>query len=183
MKKYILFVAFILVIGYLLIFTQPKTNFLDKKGEAPTQTSSKQTNKMATSSAQFNLQGPLRCSGDYNGSKYEALILNRNIKAVVAGQKEKLNVLLTNDCLYLWNEGLSRGQKICGVGTYLQIAESMISFGGMNVDSILSFIPKESVYSKSENGTGKTQITGSCVKKDIDKSIFILPPKVVFEAK
>lgn len=183
MRKYILFVILILIVASVLIVSQPQIN--TQRQILPTQTPTipKQMLKEASPSATFDLQGPLACSGTYNGSKYEALIFKRNIKAVINAQKESLNVLVTNGCIHIWPEGQSSGQKICGVDLYLQILESFSSLGGLNINNAFSLIPKDILKDGGSSQQNKEGPSGACVKKDLNESLFKLPPNVVFVVK
>lgn len=183
MKKYIFLAILIFFVGYVLIVSQPQINIQRQVFPIQTPANPKQMLKEASPSAAFNLQGPLICSGEYNGSKYEALVLKRKIKAVINTKKESLNVLVTNGCIHIWPEGQSSGQRICGIDLYLQILESLSSLRGLNINNALSFIPKDILKDGGPSKQGKEGFSGACVKKDLNESLFKLPANVVFVVK
>ena len=98
-------------------------------------------------------------------------------------RKETNNYLINGDCLYKWKEGSSMGQKTCGIGQYVSIAQTLYSTGLIDINTLINYIPKDvAVASQSAIPLAKIkQVIQSCVNKKVEeKNMFNVPKEVGF---
>lgn len=128
----------------------------------------------------LNLQGPFICTSSSKTASWSAYIKDKKIVVISKQNKEVGNYLLDGDCGYIWKTPGFAGQKICGITSYVSIAESLLSTGVISPDSILNSNLSSLGVSASIDDIKK--LIKSCIKKEIaNKSVFGIPKNVVFQ--
>lgn len=131
--------------------------------------------KQASSSADLNLTGPFVCSFSQNPLTVQGYIKNKQIFAQMRNQNTVSNFLLNDDCLYRWENGLSAGEKTCGLQPVLGFIEPLINSDLLN----------EGMLSQFNSFLDANMVKGiiqSCKKEEIqDESVFIVPISISFK--
>lgn len=131
--------------------------------------------KQASSSASLNLTGPFVCNFSQNPLTVQGYIKNKQIFVQMRNQNTVSNFLLKDDCFYRWENGLSAGEKTCGLQPVLGLIEPLINSGLLNKDMLSQF------NSSLDVNTVKG-IMQSCKKEEIqDESVFIVPINISFK--
>lgn len=135
-------------------------------------------------SARLNLKGPFICQLNTSTSSLSAYIKNKKISGNLAEKGKVTHTLFTDDCLYLWQEGNYSGERICGLSSYVNLAETLLSMNLVDFGQILSRLNQfDSSLSALSKNDAKSFIN-SCKKEEIvSDSIFILPKNVLFKNK
>lgn len=127
-----------------------------------------------TSSADFNLSGPLVCLTGKNAM----YIKNQQVKVILAEGNSQAHYLLNGDCLYKWQKGTLHGQKICGLGIYLTVF-GKLPLNGI-LDSQLLSVLKNKIDDKTKDSIIK--LLDACKDKSIDNmDLFNIPKQVLFK--
>lgn len=128
----------------------------------------------------LNLQGPFICTSSSKTASWSAYIKDKKIVVISKQSKEVGNYLLDGDCGYIWKTPGVTGQKICGLSSYIPIAESLLSSGLVSIETILSSGSIPQIASVNMEDINK--LIKSCIKKEIiEKSVFQIPAGVRFE--
>ena len=151
-------------------------------------TSSKKIQNITTSSQTIKKAGPdlskdVTCSFLGKEASISAYKKENNIFVRNKTLKETSNYLINGDCLYKWKEGSSMGQKTCGIGQYVSIAQTLYSTGLIDINTLINYIPKDvAVASQSAIPLAKIkQVIQSCVNKKVEeKNMFNVPKEVGF---
>ena len=143
--------------------------------------SAKERAKEASPAALFSLKGPLVCNFIDNGATISAYIKNKNILAQVSQKDTVKNYLLKDDCFYQWEKGRYNGEKFCGLSPYLSIFEQLSSFGILDFESLLKFIPQEELKDKLKSNNQINKAVKQCQKKEVEEVIFNIPANVLFK--
>lgn len=174
-SKIILIIPIIIVILALII------KFNDKKKE----TVKKENNQILISlkvspkptinkkKSSFNLNGPLVCQYNNKEASVSAFIKDKNIYAKVAKKNSEENFLVKEDCLYHWLEKQYTGEKICGIGQYLNLVVSLPFF---DFSSLFGRVNNPLIKELSFN-----QLISSCEEKKVDGEIFQIPQQIIFK--
>ena len=88
--------------------------------------------------------------------------------------------MLNGDCLYIWDEGKTSGERKCSLSSYISMAENYL--GIFDIENIINNnLVKDFIKDKDID---LKEITQSCQRKVIkDDSIFNIPKKVLFKSK
>ncbi|MCR4276619.1 MAG: hypothetical protein NUV87_00665, partial [Candidatus Roizmanbacteria bacterium] len=87
---------------------------------------------------------------------------------------------LNGDCLYIWDEGKTSGERKCSLSSYISMAENYLGLFNIN-DIISNNLVKDMIQGR---GIDLNEIIKSCQRKAIkDDSIFNIPKKVLFKSK
>lgn len=111
----------------------------------------------------LDLIGPWQC--DHAGVSLS--IKDKNIKGSFISQKEAQQVLVLDDCVYLWSNS-KEGTKQCGIGTYLDILAPML--GSADMINMLM----QTVGDKTEK-VDVAKLINSCKKTPLKPGLFTLP--------
>ncbi|MBI4226131.1 hypothetical protein HY612_03385 [Candidatus Roizmanbacteria bacterium] len=143
------------------------------------------TSKKSSSSARFNLIGPLNCFFSTDTATISANIKDKKIYLRIDEKKEVQNYLLRDDCVYIWRKGNYSGEKICGISQQIGMIEGLLSsnfldpsfiFGSLDQVLALSSIGKSQDALKS--------VLNSCKKEEIQSLVqFDIPKNVLFRNK
>lgn len=135
----------------------------------------------ASSSASFDLTGPLNCDYQYDGGVVNAQIKNNNILLKANTKSLTQAILYKGDCIYLWTPGKLSGQKICGVSSYISTLNALSGFGNFSLDSILKYLPSLGIPVKNVSSKDIAGIINSCKKKEVNSDIFTIPQNILFK--
>lgn len=174
---------FVLAAGVFIRVSQNRTVSTNARGNTrPTEViispaASIQSMTVTPTNEPINLEGPLECTfstGDKTGIVY---IKSKKIFAdIVSSTKlEHQKLLINGDNAYMW-EG-TKGQRMNGVGQYLGLFNMLGGSHLFDIDMLLSMLPGDSGLPSSST---LNSLTKSCVKKDINDSLFIVPTSVQF---
>ncbi|PIY69417.1 hypothetical protein COY90_00805, partial [Candidatus Roizmanbacteria bacterium CG_4_10_14_0_8_um_filter_39_9] len=119
----------------------------------------------------LNLQGPFICTSSSKTASWSAYIKDKKIVVISKQNNEVGNYLLDGDCGYMWKTPGLTGQKICGISSYVSIAENLLSTGIISPDSLLN--SNLSSLGTSESIGEIKKLIKSCKKSSI-------PNKIVF---
>lgn len=148
--------------------------------------SSSSGSSISSTSATFNLQGPLICSYKDNKENLDlkAYIKNKQIYVETPHQGEQERILIAGDCLYNWDEGEATGTKMCGVSQYMSLFESLAKLGLVDPTTLLRALsemrPSGFQEAPSEMKTIQN-LNQICIKGEIKDSIFEIPINVQFK--
>lgn len=76
------------------------------------------TGPTGTPEAKINLAGPLNCSYKDAQRSTVVYVQNQSIYASNVKQGGITNLLVKDDCLYVWLPGMKTGEKACGISMY-----------------------------------------------------------------
>ena len=166
----------IVIIGLVYKFNQSQNSPLrpaqrDFEGQA------KPKSQTTPSKITIDLKGPLVCSGKIDNLTVNAFIKDKKIKVILDQKTKKENLLLNGDCYYRWQESQYTGEKICGLSSFLNIAETMMNFGGLNLAEL-------GLDQKIATNQAKiTELVQSCKKQNVDVKTFEIPENILFKNK
>lgn len=155
-KAVIILPIFIVIISLFLKFNVPKKSTTITNTISPTVI------------PKFDLKGPIVCDSLFIQDK-KVLLKNKST-----------NYLLNGDCLYIWDEGKTSGERKCSLSNYISMAENYL--GIFDIENIINNnLVKDFIKDKDID---LKEITKSCQRKAIkDDLIFNIPKKVLFKSK
>jgi len=172
-KIAIFFPLVLIITGLILKFNQKQEYSSFNQNLSPTKIFFSPTPKI--SKLTIDLKGPWQCLFQNQQSTVAAYIKDRKIKVEIKNNREKSYFLIENDCLYQWIEGQFSGDKSCGLGSYLDLTESILKNNQMFFDLFL----KQFKEFSQENFS----LEDICKKENVEESIFLVPAKVLFRNK
>ncbi|MCL4374757.1 hypothetical protein M1523_02755 [Patescibacteria group bacterium] len=126
----------------------------------------------ASPAASINLTGPWQC----RSAGLALWIKNHRVYA----EHQDNHYLLQGDCFYSWID--QTGEKICGLSTYVDLADSLLQTGLLDQSVIQTaigeWLPEENSGSAS---AALTQLFSHCQKTPVDDGRFTLPAGVNFK--
>lgn len=141
-------------------------------------------NQTTSGKINIDLKGPLICNGKIDDLIVNAFIKDKKIKVILDQKTKKENMIINGDCYYYWQEGQYTGEKICGLSSFMSLAETMINLGGPNLNLITSQLTKLGLDQKIATNEAKiTELVKSCKKGNIDTKIFEVPGNILFKNK
>lgn len=135
----------------------------------------------ASSSASFNLSGPLNCDYPYDEGVVNAQIKNNNILLKANTKSLMQTILYKGDCIYLWTPGKLSGQKICGVSSYISTFNALSGLGNFSLESMLKYLPNLGLPVKNLSQKDIDGLINSCKKKEVNLDIFTIPQNILFK--
>ena len=171
-KIVIFFPLVLIMIALILKFSKKQEYSSFKQSLLPTKIFFSPTPKI--SKATIDFQGPWRCLFKNNEATLTAYIKDRKIKIEIKNNRGKSYFLIENDCLYQWNEGQFSGDKSCGLGPYLNLAESIFKKNQMMLFDL--FFKQFKEFSQ-ENFS----LEDVCKKENVEENTFFLPKTVLFK--
>ncbi len=158
---------------------QAKKALLAKPTSIPVSptTSAKETMKI-------NLSGPLSCSYTDSTSMVSARLKNKNLLVARTEQMKLTNYLVNGDCLYTWGGENQPGKKMCGIGQYVSILDTLSNFGLLDVSSIMGNLSQFGL--KSDTLPSEDVIASvlkNCKKESIGDSVFTIPSTIQFTSE
>ena len=141
------------------------------------------TTKPSSPAAKFNLQGPLICSFTTEENNIQAYVKDK--KMVIRKEEKNIqkNYLLNGDCVYMWQEGVYTGEKICGVSQQVSLVDGLLSSGLLSPDIIFNNLSKVLNIPQANNSEDvlKSALT-SCKNESIPKTVrFDVPKNVLYK--
>ena len=133
--------------------------------------------KPQTNTIELDLNGPYMCSYADSTIQVDIAVKNKNIFVTYIQDGKTKYMLVNGDCGYNWEQGHNKGITTCGIGQYLSIAEMFSSMGLGNMASMMGqFAPSISIAPETI-----TAITDTCIKNDVEASVFTVPSNITFE--
>lgn len=125
---------------------------------------------------------PFVCQATVREATMSAYRDGSSIAYVSLKGKSENRLLFQGDCLYSWDTGLGQGIKVCNVGKYLQIADTLLSTGLLKADSAFDNLPQGVDLSAWGLNPGEMKaLIASCRNKRVaDRSVFAMPKGIVF---
>jgi len=163
-SKVVLIIPIVIVVVSLFFkFNQPKKGLMNQ-----TPTTIPVISIVPNNLIKFDLKGPIVCDSLFIQDKKVFL------------KNKSTNYLLNGDCLYIWDEGETRGERKCSLSSYISMAENYL--GIFDIENIINNnLVKDFIKDKDID---LKEITQSCQRKAIkDDSIFNIPKKVLFKSK
>jgi len=115
---------------------------------------------------------------NYQDATASTSAIIQNAKIFV--KSEKTTFLLTNDCLYRWQLAQRTGNRVCGVGQYVSIGETLLTSGLLTNDSVGDMIKKMG-GSTILSSIDVQKILNTCKNiKEVKEDIFTIPQGVAF---
>jgi len=138
---------------------------------------------IATSSAQFNFQGPLICNFSSPTATISGYIKEKKISAVIVSKKKITNFIYRDDCLYIWDKGSYLGQKVCGLTSYFSIFDIFSKLNILGSNNLISFLsPLVKDFDIALDETEIKNIFNYCKQKEInDLTVFNIPQMILFK--
>jgi len=178
-SKAILFLPLVMLI---IILMNKQSAYPTKQKPFPSvPLSNTKQSSYSSPTSSLNLQGPLVCQTQTKDASWSASIENKITAGLIIKPKETIHVVVLQDCAYIWGDKKT-GEKLCGLSTYIQLADTLMSSGLISTDTLLDsgVIPKTSSLSTSEI----RQMIGSCKKQKIeDRRVFEVPKGIKFVEK
>lgn len=141
--------------------------------------------KQSTSSAKFNLTGPLSCSISADTATMSAYVKDKKIRLSIEEKNNFQNYLLREDCVYIWKSGSYSGEKICGLSQQIGLIESLLSSN--LIDPTVIFENLNQVMAVSPTGIsslGLESVLNSCSSRAIQNlTVFDIPKNILFKNK
>lgn len=170
----IFFTLFVIVaIGLFSKLTSPNTKPIPMTDQpAPVGV----TNPVKKDEKQLDIMKPIKCAFTNKESSYSAQMKDDSISLSVRENEKVTKVVVVNDCVYRWEEGMGVGTKRCGVGTALKVGKQLVSTGLVKIDTILPYMQKLGISSSPIQDP-----TRSCSNTNtIDDRQFDVPKNVQF---
>lgn len=183
-SRYIIFVPVVIFILALYIhYSSPKQSSINSTTIPSVQPKQNGLDTVKTKSASSNnkldLKGPYKCQYKTNDMDISAYILNRKVYVELTQNKKTDYILLNGDCGYKWVKGENKGEKMCGVGTYVSMIESFSSMPFFNINSMFSMVGQFSPSMNLEPAQ-LAQVAESCKKETVEDMVFTIPTTIIF---
>lgn len=129
----------------------------------------------------FNLKGPYACSVTDAQKDMKLFIKDRSIY-IRYKELDKINyILIKGDCAYKWSDQDKQGIKVCDIGQYLSLVDSLSKIPFFSTDILFSMISELKNSSTTEVKTEDIKkLVNSCEETDIDNDLFVVPVNVTF---
>jgi len=127
----------------------------------------------------FDLDGPSICDYDSKEASVSAFIKNKHVYANIKTNGKSQEIIINDDCGYLWVTNKTEGQKICGIGTYIGLFATMSSF--ISPDMISGLISESSGIAKDLPVDLIKNISKSCFDGAVDDDTFTVPKDIIFK--
>jgi hypothetical protein len=179
----------IILIALLLRFNEQSLS-ANKLVISPTVTPSikiteKNSSLSSTDSAKLDLSGPFICNLTAQGSTLSAYIKDKKILVTLEEKSLSQSFLVRDGCVYMWDKGSLSGEKICGLESYISMAENLMKSNLLDLGTLLGNLTQ--FGNKSNKLAQNLDLSGfvnSCKKEQIkDYSVFNLPNQVLFKNK
>lgn len=142
-------------------------------------------------SINIDLKGPYVCNHKTEEASVSAFIKDKNV--YIANQKKaKTNYfLLRGDCLYIWEKSSFTGEKVCGLGPYISLAEMFSQMGALGgsfsltgslstLKNVMSGTSPQAADAFQDIDLAKALQT--CRKKEVtNTAVFTIPQNILFK--
>lgn len=184
--RFVIFVPLIILLFSLLFKSNnPKKAVLNsqltptlilKQTEAQTASNIPKVNK---NNVKLDLYGPYRCVYKTEQSTIDVSVRNKHIAVLYETGSSLTHVVVTDTCGYKWDEGSTKGDKMCNISQYMSIVEMLSSMNILKFDSILSMVNQVAPGSSIDSSM-MSAVTDTCKKEDISEAIFTIPQSISF---
>ena len=134
------------------------------------------------SEQKIDLTTPSLCKYQKEATDVTVHIKNKNVAARIVTNDEDNTYLLLGDCFYKWKTGTIQGEKTCGVGQYVSLAESFFSMPILS-NALLETTIEQKAGDIPIEASEFMAALKSCVKQPVEDSKFILPKNILFSEK
>lgn len=174
----------IFVVFAILLKTSKSDSTVIKKNTAPAIIQASPS-PLPQSRNTLDLIGPSVCSLQTKEASWSAFIQNKMIRITSTDKTKTTNFLIKEDCYYTWEKNKYSGEKMCGIGQILSIAENLFNSGLINesiFNSLLDQVKGDSSLPFQYKDIQK--IISSCKKSNASLlNQFDLPKQVLFKSK
>lgn len=96
--------------------------------------------------------------------------------------KEISYLLISGDCLYRWPDKGNKGEKTCGVSSFINIADNLIKFGLINPEILSNQFINLDNYIGMNINTSEVLKNIKCIKTKVPSTTsFEIPKKIIFQ--
>lgn len=178
-SKVVIFLPFlIIVLWYLRSSSYSQIN--QSQVISPTGIQQTESSKQASSSTmKFNLNGPYYCSFTDNTSSAAISIKNRKMAGHYTQNNVTTNLIISGDCGYTWVQGKTEGDKMCNIGQYLSMADTLSSLNLLDFQTAFSVLPQKQIGT-SINKESLSELARTCKKQEVSDEIFTIPKNISF---
>lgn len=125
----------------------------------------------------FDFVTPQECTYAQEDFSVSAHISERRVRATLMRDESTQNVLVTNSCMYIWEQGQTTGSQMCNIEQYLSLLELFSKYTGN--ESWLSYLPQE--YMPTHIGQNEvSDVFSSCTPAIVDEALFRMPRGIRF---
>lgn len=134
-----------------------------------------------SSSISVDLQGPLACTLTDIDQDVKLFIHAKNIYFKLKEKDSEQYFLVKDGCAYKWENGQKEGIKVCNIGQYLSLAESLSRLPFFSSDMIFSMLPQfADSMGVPISDKNISRLIKSCQKQSIEPMVFDIPSKIQF---
>lgn len=185
----IVFPIVIVLIAFVLRFKDSYKTIQEKKTVVPTPTTAPVANNLlrmfttSTGEAKLNLTDSFYCQYSDKTASITAQFKNKKMYVHFEQGSEVKNIVMRDDCVHVWEQGNYSGERFCGIGPYLGMAEQFMSLGLINfsniIDTVSGYVGVKTLPISTD---GIQKLVNSCKKNDsLDPSLFEIPQNVLFK--
>jgi len=127
----------------------------------------------------FDLDGPSICQYDSKEASVSAFIKDKHIYANIKTNGKSQEIIVDDDCGYIWVTNKIEGQKICGIGTYIGLYEQFSSL--ISSEMISGLLSERSGIAKDLPVDLIGNISKSCVDGAVGDDAFTVPKDIIFK--
>ena len=96
--------------------------------------------------------------------------------------KERSYLLISGDCLYRWQDKGNKGEKTCGISSFITIADNLIKFGLINPETLSKQFTNLDKYIGMNIDLGEALKNVKCIKTKVPLTIsFEIHKKIKFQ--
>jgi len=129
----------------------------------------------------LNLNDPLSCGYSNSEASVSAYIFEKKVAVSLREATSSTQLVLNNNCLYLWKNSETTGKKLCNIEPMLQAADLMAAFGGLTLGTLLNMLPVDDQSKVLSNTEFINKVIATCVKEASNSAVFAVPRNVVFK--
>jgi len=175
----LIFILYIRSTGFIHNYSNESSNSPDPVSTSREFQSFEAPDVGNTKSASFDLKGPSICDYNSKEASVSAFIKDKHIYANVKTNGKSQEIIVDDDCGYIWVTNKIEGQKICGIGTYIGLYETMSSF--ISPDMISGLMSESSGIAKDLPVDLIGNISKSCVDGAVGDDAFTVPKDIIFK--
>lgn len=170
----------VIIVGLILRFNQKEARLGTMQTIITPTVFNSPTPTPKSSPVKLDLNGPFVCQGEIDQASVSAFIKDKKIRLIVKKKSQTENILLLEDCYYKWSDSQFTGEKICGLSPLIQIADTMMQFGGSSFSRLINQLGIGGAMTK--NNDQITAMANACKKQTIiDNNAFTPPTNILFK--
>lgn len=129
--------------------------------------------------ADLDLQTPRTCLYKSENLNIKASIAHGQGSARITDEIKTNRLILSEDCLYIWEENEFTGTKLCGISQYISLYRSFSSL--FSPDMFASILPMLSSQTGTNSMSMITDILASCIEGPVNQAEFTIPAQIIFK--